>query len=209
MLYLEAGQPSSRYRIHTCNQEISPQQIVGEGDGSLRANHSSIGISAWSLPPIDVFLLASTSLRKALVLSTLRLRPYQERGVAEIRAAFNHGARRVLFVLPTGGGKTTIFSYITSAAAAGATASASSCIGRSWWTKCRARSPPWVSRTGSSRAAIPRRTSRFRSRPWRRWCGGSTGCSLSTSSSPTRRTTPSRARGGRSSTPCRAPSCWG
>ena len=47
----------------------------------------------------------------------LFLRPYQERGVAEIRAAFNHGARRVLFVLPTGGGKTTIFSYITSAAA--------------------------------------------------------------------------------------------
>ena len=45
------------------------------------------------------------------------LRPYQDRGVGEIRAAFNHGARRVLVVLPTGGGKTTIFSYITSAAA--------------------------------------------------------------------------------------------
>ena len=47
----------------------------------------------------------------------LSLRPYQERGVAEIRAAFSDGARRVLFVLPTGGGKTTVFSYITSAAA--------------------------------------------------------------------------------------------
>ena len=46
------------------------------------------------------------------------LRPYQDRAVAEIRAAFNHGARRVLFVLPTGGGKTTVFSYVTSAAAA-------------------------------------------------------------------------------------------
>lgn len=49
-------------------------------------------------------------------MTTLQLRPYQERSVAEIRAAFNHGARRVLFVLPTGGGKTTVFSYITSAA---------------------------------------------------------------------------------------------
>lgn len=29
------------------------------------------------------------------------LRPYQERGVAEIRAAFNGGARRVLFALST------------------------------------------------------------------------------------------------------------
>jgi len=48
----------------------------------------------------------------------LSLRPYQECGVAEIRAAFTHGARRVLFVLPTGGGKTTVFSYITSAAVA-------------------------------------------------------------------------------------------
>ncbi len=45
------------------------------------------------------------------------LRPYQERGVAEIRSAFTHGARRVLYALPTGGGKTTVFSYITSAAA--------------------------------------------------------------------------------------------
>ena len=45
-------------------------------------------------------------------------RSYQERDVAAIRAAFARGARRVMFVLPTGGGKTTVFSYITSATAA-------------------------------------------------------------------------------------------
>jgi DNA repair protein RadD len=45
------------------------------------------------------------------------LRRYQVEGVAAIRAAFAQ-CRRVLFVLPTGGGKTLIFSFITSHAAA-------------------------------------------------------------------------------------------
>lgn len=40
------------------------------------------------------------------------LRDYQQSGVEDIRAAFGAGHRRVLYVLPTGGGKTTIFSYI-------------------------------------------------------------------------------------------------
>ena len=45
------------------------------------------------------------------------LRDYQVKAVAAIRAAFTQ-YRRVLFVLPTGGGKTVIFAYITSHAAA-------------------------------------------------------------------------------------------
>lgn len=44
------------------------------------------------------------------------LRPYQETAVAAIRAAFGGGRRRVLFVLPTGGGKTVIFSHIVAGA---------------------------------------------------------------------------------------------
>lgn len=40
------------------------------------------------------------------------LRPYQECAVADIRGAMAR-VRRVLFCLPTGGGKTVIFSYIT------------------------------------------------------------------------------------------------
>lgn len=40
------------------------------------------------------------------------LRPYQQEGVADIRGMMRTH-RRVLFVLPTGGGKTVIFSYIT------------------------------------------------------------------------------------------------
>jgi DNA repair protein RadD len=41
----------------------------------------------------------------------IQLRPYQETAVADIRAAFSDH-RRVLFCLPTGGGKTVIFSFI-------------------------------------------------------------------------------------------------
>ena len=47
----------------------------------------------------------------------LVLRAYQVEAVAAIRAAFTQH-RRVLFVLPTGGGKTVIFAYITEHAAA-------------------------------------------------------------------------------------------
>ncbi len=43
------------------------------------------------------------------------LRPYQSKGVDDIRAAMAQN-RRVLFVLPTGGGKTVTFSFITHAA---------------------------------------------------------------------------------------------
>lgn len=50
----------------------------------------------------------------------IALRDYQSdhRGVEGIRAAFRGGARRVLYVLPCGGGKTVCFSYMTEAAAA-------------------------------------------------------------------------------------------
>lgn len=47
------------------------------------------------------------------------LRPYQDAAIAAIREAFNaQGHRRVLFVLPTGGGKTVCFSYIAHRTAA-------------------------------------------------------------------------------------------
>ncbi len=45
------------------------------------------------------------------------LRPFQATAVAEIRGAFMAGHRRVLFVLPTGGGKTYTFVYIAEQAA--------------------------------------------------------------------------------------------
>lgn len=46
-----------------------------------------------------------------------QLRPYQQAGVDAIRAAFGRGHRAVLFVLPTGGGKTVTFSHISLSAA--------------------------------------------------------------------------------------------
>jgi DNA repair protein RadD len=49
---------------------------------------------------------------RASAASSIRLRPYQEQGVAAIRASFAGGKRRPLYVLPTGGGKTVTFSYI-------------------------------------------------------------------------------------------------
>jgi superfamily II DNA or RNA helicase len=49
---------------------------------------------------------------------TPTLRPYQLQAVAEIREAFRQRQRSVLFVLPTGGGKTVLFSHITRETAA-------------------------------------------------------------------------------------------
>jgi len=47
---------------------------------------------------------------------TVNLRPYQQAGVADIRSAFAARNRAVLYVLPTGGGKTYTFVYIGSEA---------------------------------------------------------------------------------------------
>lgn len=46
----------------------------------------------------------------------LSLRDYQQEGVNRIRDRFRAGDRNVLFQLPTGGGKTVVFSYITEGA---------------------------------------------------------------------------------------------
>lgn len=40
------------------------------------------------------------------------LRPYQQEGLANVLDAFRGGARSVLCILPTGGGKTTLFSHL-------------------------------------------------------------------------------------------------
>jgi superfamily II DNA or RNA helicase len=49
----------------------------------------------------------------------IELRPYQHEAVAAIRTAYRVGGHRsVLFVLPTGGGKTVVFSHIAEQAAA-------------------------------------------------------------------------------------------
>jgi superfamily II DNA or RNA helicase len=50
--------------------------------------------------------------------TTPTLRPYQLQAVAEIRQAYQQRHRSVLFVLPTGGGKTVLFSHITRETAA-------------------------------------------------------------------------------------------
>lgn len=43
----------------------------------------------------------------------ITLRDYQQAGVDRLRAAYAEGARAPLFVLPTGGGKTVTFAYVT------------------------------------------------------------------------------------------------
>lgn len=45
-------------------------------------------------------------------MTELALRPYQERAIASLRGAYAKGARSVCFQLPTGGGKTVIFSHV-------------------------------------------------------------------------------------------------
>lgn len=49
---------------------------------------------------------------------TIALRPYQSDAVNGVRNAYAMGMRAPLLVLPTGGGKTTIFSHVTSSASA-------------------------------------------------------------------------------------------
>ncbi len=51
-------------------------------------------------------------------MNSFRLRRYQEDGVHQLRLAYMRGKRAPLFVLPTGGGKTAVFSYIAQSAAA-------------------------------------------------------------------------------------------
>lgn len=45
----------------------------------------------------------------------IELRPYQERGLADVRAAMRAGRRRVLYVAPTGSGKTILFAWLARA----------------------------------------------------------------------------------------------
>jgi DNA repair protein RadD len=58
-----------------------------------------------------------TLFEACFLMSKIKLRDYQEVAVAEIRAEFRAKNTPVLFVLPTGGGKTFTFSYIASNAA--------------------------------------------------------------------------------------------
>lgn len=51
-------------------------------------------------------------------MTRFQLRPYQQDAVNRIRFSFMQGHRRVLFVLPTGGGKTVVFCHISEQAAA-------------------------------------------------------------------------------------------
>ena len=42
----------------------------------------------------------------------MRLRPYQEKAICDVRAKFATGAKRVLLIIPTGGGKTVVAAEI-------------------------------------------------------------------------------------------------
>lgn len=44
----------------------------------------------------------------------ITLRPYQQQGITEIQKAMRTGHRHIIYQLPTGGGKTVVFSYIVS-----------------------------------------------------------------------------------------------
>lgn len=48
--------------------------------------------------------------------AAISLRPYQQQAVNELRASFRAGNRAPLFQLPTGGGKTFVFSYVADGA---------------------------------------------------------------------------------------------
>jgi len=47
----------------------------------------------------------------------LKLREYQQQGISDVRKAFGQGARSVIYVLSTGGGKTVTYAAIAEGAA--------------------------------------------------------------------------------------------
>jgi DNA repair protein RadD len=48
--------------------------------------------------------------------AAIELRPYQIQGKAQLRDAYRRGARRVIYQLPTGGGKTVVFADLSASA---------------------------------------------------------------------------------------------
>ena len=56
--------------------------------------------------------MAAAAPCRGMIGRMVQLRPFQASAVAEIRGAYMAGHRRVLFVLPTGGGKTYTFVHI-------------------------------------------------------------------------------------------------
>jgi superfamily II DNA or RNA helicase len=75
------------------------------------------------------------------------LQPYQHDAVERVRLAFMAGHRSVLFVLPTGGGKTVVFSHIAQQAAARGNRIAGWCTGSSCWSRPPALWRHWASST--------------------------------------------------------------
>jgi superfamily II DNA or RNA helicase len=76
-----------------------------------------------------------------------QLRPYQQRDLDEIRAAFLSGARAVLYVAPTGSGKTVLFtSLVDGTTRKGASAASSSRTGSRSSNRYRRHWPALVSR---------------------------------------------------------------
>src|SRR5262245_16493276 len=42
----------------------------------------------------------------------MKLRPYQEKGISDIRALFRQGRRKICYAAPTGSGKTVLFVHL-------------------------------------------------------------------------------------------------
>ena len=63
------------------------------------------------------------------------LRPYQEKGIADIRALFMQGKRRVCYAAPTGSGKTVLFCHAAKRRSSTANVPWFTCTGRSWSSK--------------------------------------------------------------------------
>lgn len=62
--------------------------------------------------------LNSADTGNPVALQSVVLREYQERGVAAVRRAYLKGSTAVVYVLPTGGGKTVMFIHVLAATVA-------------------------------------------------------------------------------------------
>ncbi len=90
-------------------------QLAGQIDHEAIHNHNDIQAGHLETAPRNLSdtsaLRVPQSVRQPII-----LRDYQQSAVDQVRGAFKAGAKRVLFALPTGGGKTIVFAHILAGA---------------------------------------------------------------------------------------------
>jgi superfamily II DNA or RNA helicase len=63
-----------------------------------------------------IFLIVTQEIANYKIILMLVLRPYQHNTISSLRESISKGNKRLIMCIPTGGGKTVVFSYTISKA---------------------------------------------------------------------------------------------